>query len=133
MSKVAIGPAAAGPASEGLSETTVLIVDDHRCFADLPAAALQTVPGIRCLGTAGPAAEGIQRAAELSPSVVVMDIQMPDHRRLGGHPPAPGSQPEHRRRRGHCAPVPAVDGARRGGRRVGVHPQAMRVPDSLWS
>ena len=63
--------------SGGPGETTVLIVDDHRCFADLLSAALDSVPGIRCLGTAASAAEGIQRVRELSPSVVVMDIQMP--------------------------------------------------------
>ena len=63
--------------AEGTGETTVLIVDDHRCFADLLSAALESVPGIRCLGTAGSAGEGIARAAELSPSVVVMDILMP--------------------------------------------------------
>jgi len=62
---------------EDRPETTVLIVDDHRSFADLLSAALETVPGIRCLGTATSAAEGIQRVRELSPSVVVMDIQMP--------------------------------------------------------
>jgi DNA-binding NarL/FixJ family response regulator len=71
------GHAAAGSGSEGTGVTTVLIVDDHRSFADLLSAALETVSGIRCLGTVGSAAEGIQRAAELSPSVVVMDIQMP--------------------------------------------------------
>jgi DNA-binding NarL/FixJ family response regulator len=74
---VAADPAAAGPARETTGEITVLIVDDHRCFADLLAAALNTVPGIRCLGTAESADEGIQRAAELSPTVVVMDIEMP--------------------------------------------------------
>jgi DNA-binding NarL/FixJ family response regulator len=58
-------------------ETTVLIVDDHRCFADLLSAALETVPGIRCVGTASSAREGIERVRELAPSVVVMDIQMP--------------------------------------------------------
>ena len=63
--------------SDGAGETTVLIVDDHRCFADLLSAALGSVPGITCLGTASSAAEGIQLAKELSPSVVVMDIQMP--------------------------------------------------------
>ena len=31
-------------------ETMVLIVDDHRSFADLLAAALAAVPGIRCVG-----------------------------------------------------------------------------------
>jgi DNA-binding NarL/FixJ family response regulator len=77
MSDVVSDGAAAGSAGEGTAETTVLIVDDHRRFADLLSAALETVPGIRCLGTAGSAAEGLQRAAELAPSVVVMDIQMP--------------------------------------------------------
>jgi DNA-binding NarL/FixJ family response regulator len=67
----------AGSADEGAAETTVLIIDDHRAFADLLSAALGTVPGIRCLGTAGSAAEGIRQAAALRPSVVVMDIQMP--------------------------------------------------------
>jgi DNA-binding NarL/FixJ family response regulator len=61
----------------GAGETTVLIVDDHRCFADLLSAALSTVDGIRCLGTAASAAEGIAMVKELAPSVVVMDIQMP--------------------------------------------------------
>jgi DNA-binding NarL/FixJ family response regulator len=67
----------AGPAHQSAGETTVLIVDDHRSFADLLSSALETVPGIRCLGTARSAAEGIQQAAALSPSVVVMDIEMP--------------------------------------------------------
>ena len=58
-------------------ETTVLIVDDHRSFADLLAAALGSVPMMRCVGTASSAAEGIRLVAELAPSVVVMDIQMP--------------------------------------------------------
>src|SRR3954452_16195695 len=58
-------------------ETTVLIVDDHRSFADLLEAALGSVEGLRCLGTASTAEEGIRRVGELQPSVVVMDIQMP--------------------------------------------------------
>jgi len=80
MSNVADGPARTGETSgfsEASEETTVLIVDDHRSFADLLSAALGTVPGIRCLGTASSAAEGIERVRELAPSVVVMDIQMP--------------------------------------------------------
>jgi DNA-binding NarL/FixJ family response regulator len=47
--------------SGGMGETTVLIVDARRCFADLLSAALATVPGIRCLGTAASAAEGFDR------------------------------------------------------------------------
>jgi DNA-binding NarL/FixJ family response regulator len=78
MSNVANISAPAGPAQDGRAgETTVLIIDDHRSFADLLSAALESVPGIRCLGTAGSAAEGISQVAALAPSVVVMDIQMP--------------------------------------------------------
>jgi len=65
------------PQAAATAETTVLIVDDHRCFADLLAASLESVPGIHCVGTASTAEEGIERVRELAPSVVVMDIQMP--------------------------------------------------------
>jgi DNA-binding NarL/FixJ family response regulator len=55
----------------------VLIIDDNRSFADLLASALGTVDGIDCVGTASSAAEGFARLAELSPSVVLMDLIMP--------------------------------------------------------
>jgi DNA-binding NarL/FixJ family response regulator len=58
-------------------ERTSLVVDDHRSFADLLSAALNTVPGMVCVGTAASASEGIDLAARLQPSIVVMDIQMP--------------------------------------------------------
>src|SRR3954451_21771382 len=67
----------AGSTPPRRKETTVLIVDDHRSFADLLESALANVEGIRCVGTASSGEEGIRRVAELSPSVVVMDIQMP--------------------------------------------------------
>ena len=65
-----------GTEGQSAGETTVLIVDDHPRFAALLSAALATVPGIRCIGTATSTA-GMERVQELSPSVVVMDIQMP--------------------------------------------------------
>jgi DNA-binding NarL/FixJ family response regulator len=58
-------------------QVRVLIVDDNRSFTDLLSAALDTVDGVDCVGTASSAAEGFQRVAELAPSVVVMDIMMP--------------------------------------------------------
>jgi len=61
----------------GLGVSTILVVDDHRSFADLLSAALNSVPGMRCVGTASTAAEAISRAAELQPNIVIMDIQMP--------------------------------------------------------
>lgn len=59
------------------AEATVLVVDDHRSFAEMLAAALDGVPGLHCVGTAHSAAEGIALARRLRPDIVVMDIQMP--------------------------------------------------------
>ena len=54
----------------------VLIVDDHRTFAELLAGAL-AASGMDVLGTAHTAAQAITLAEELQPDVVVMDIEMP--------------------------------------------------------
>ncbi len=56
---------------------SVLVVDDHRSFADLLAWALNEVPGMTCVGTAATAREGVRMAGRLQPDVVVMDIEMP--------------------------------------------------------
>ncbi len=68
---------AAQQAPAAVPETTVLIVDDHQSFADLLAAALDGVEGIRCVGTVSSASEAVERVLDLRPSVVVMDIEMP--------------------------------------------------------
>lgn len=54
----------------------VLVVDDHRTFAELLAAALSAA-GMTSLGTAHSGAQAVAMARELQPDVVVMDIQMP--------------------------------------------------------
>ena len=61
----------------GLGVSTILVVDDHRSFADLLSAALNSVAGMRCVGTASTASEAIAKVAELKPNIVIMDIQMP--------------------------------------------------------
>jgi DNA-binding NarL/FixJ family response regulator len=58
-------------------DTTVLVVDDHRTFGDLLAAALNSIAGMCCIGTATSATDGVALAAQRKPDVVVMDIQMP--------------------------------------------------------
>lgn len=55
----------------------IMIVDDHRAFGDLLSFALSTQSGLRCVGTATSAAEGVAMAADLQPDVIVMDIEMP--------------------------------------------------------
>ncbi len=54
----------------------VLVVDDHRTFAELLAGALQAA-GMAVLGTAHSAAQAVAMAEDLQPDVVVMDLQMP--------------------------------------------------------
>ena len=55
---------------------SVLVVDDHRTFAELLAGALGA-SGMSCVGTASSADEGVAMALELQPDIVVMDIEMP--------------------------------------------------------
>jgi DNA-binding NarL/FixJ family response regulator len=65
------------PAEGESPERTVLVVDDHRSFAEMLAAALDGAPGLRCVGLASSAAEGLALIRRLQPDIVVMDIQMP--------------------------------------------------------
>ncbi|NMH96474.1 response regulator transcription factor [Pseudonocardia acidicola] len=64
-----------GPARRG--DLRVLVVDDHKTFAELLSFALSTEPGLECVGTASSAGEAIAAAQELRPDVIVMDIEMP--------------------------------------------------------
>jgi DNA-binding NarL/FixJ family response regulator len=54
----------------------VLVVDDHRAFAELLSVALEA-EGMRVFGTAQSAAQAFAMVQDLQPDVVVMDIQMP--------------------------------------------------------
>lgn len=66
-------PMQESPATDRLR---VLVVDDHRTFAELLSGAL-AASGMDCVGTANTAAQGVTMAAALAPDIVVMDIQMP--------------------------------------------------------
>jgi DNA-binding NarL/FixJ family response regulator len=59
----------------------VLVVDDHRAFAEMLAAALETV-GMQSVGVAHSAAQAVSLAEALQPDVVIMDIQLPDQNGL---------------------------------------------------
>src|SRR4051812_37815458 len=54
----------------------VLVVDDHRTFAELLAGALGDA-GMTSVGTAHTAGEAVAMSQRLQPDVVVMDISMP--------------------------------------------------------
>jgi DNA-binding NarL/FixJ family response regulator len=56
----------------------VLIVDDHALFREGVNAILKSVPDIELVGEAGTGQEALTLASELTPDVILMDIQMPD-------------------------------------------------------
>ena len=62
------------PATEAIR---VLIVDDHQLFVEALRATLSSEPRVEVVGVAFDGAEAIRLAAELSPDVVLMDIDIP--------------------------------------------------------
>jgi DNA-binding NarL/FixJ family response regulator len=59
------------------TETTVVIADDHLCFAEMLAASLTATSGWRCMGIAGSAEEAVRMAARFRPTYMIIDIRMP--------------------------------------------------------
>ena len=57
--------------------TKILIVDDHRLFADVVASALEQL-GARIIGPVGNAADAIVAVATERPEVVLLDLALPD-------------------------------------------------------
>jgi DNA-binding NarL/FixJ family response regulator len=86
---------ATGPCDDQAMAETVLIVDDHAPFRALARALLQ-FEGFEVVGEAADARSALDAVARLRPSVVVLDVQLPDldgfevARRLAqaGDPPA---------------------------------------------
>jgi DNA-binding NarL/FixJ family response regulator len=62
--------------SERLS-VRILIVDDHRLFAEALQVILATDPRLSVVGLAPSGEQAVQMAEELAPDLVLMDISMP--------------------------------------------------------
>ncbi|MGV9255373.1 response regulator [Streptomyces sp. NPDC003697] len=60
----------------GPSATRVLIVDDHRTFAELLAFALGSQPDFDCAGCAATGSAAVELTARARPDMVVMDISL---------------------------------------------------------
>jgi len=58
-------------------KTTVLLVDDHALFREGLAALLSTQEGIEIVGEVASGEEALEKARELMPDVILMDILMP--------------------------------------------------------
>lgn len=66
-----------GSASSPETRTTVVVVDDHRVFAELLAESLAQA-GLEVLGTVSTAAEAVRLVGAVRPAVVVLDQNLPD-------------------------------------------------------
>ncbi len=60
------------------ARTRVLVVDDHRTFAELLSRALDAEDDLVCVGHAQDSAEAIAAVDRLRPDVVLMDVHLPD-------------------------------------------------------
>src|ERR1051325_10222287 len=56
----------------------VLLCDDHTLFREGIKAIIRDEPSIEIVGEASDGREGVDKASELRPDVVLMDIAMPD-------------------------------------------------------
>ncbi len=55
----------------------VLLVDDHALFREGLGMIISNQPDMEVVGEAGDGLEGVVKAAELKPDLILMDIQMP--------------------------------------------------------
>jgi DNA-binding NarL/FixJ family response regulator len=65
------------PPSAPAGELRVLLVDDHRLFAEALMAVLSEDERIRVVGIATDGQEAVEVATELLPDVILMDLKMP--------------------------------------------------------
>ena len=61
-----------------MERTRVLVVDDHRTFAELLARALDAESDLECVGHAQDSGEALAAVERLRPDVVLMDVHLPD-------------------------------------------------------
>ena len=59
------------------TDVRVLVVDDQPAFRRAVGVLLDAMPGFVLVGDAGSGVEGLRRADELCPDMVVMDVYMP--------------------------------------------------------
>ncbi len=58
--------------------TTVLLVDDHTILRQGVASLLRSAPDLNVIAEARTGAEAVQRATDLQPDLIVMDMSLPD-------------------------------------------------------
>lgn len=58
--------------------TRVVVVDDHRTFAELLALALSAEPDLDCIGTAHSVEQALNMLGAMGPDLVIMDVRLGD-------------------------------------------------------
>jgi DNA-binding NarL/FixJ family response regulator len=71
-------PESGWPDEVGAGVTRVLLVDDHRLFAESLGVAVDRHPDLMCVGTPATIAECLTAVAAAHPDVVLLDIYLPD-------------------------------------------------------
>jgi len=66
------------PRAELVSWANVLIVDDHRAFAEALSMVINACPDLACIATATTLTEGIALTGRLAPDIVLLDVRLPD-------------------------------------------------------
>ncbi|BBJ43294.1 hypothetical protein SSPO_060120 [Streptomyces antimycoticus] len=95
-----VGPDGGEPRGEPRKEPIrVLVVDDHALFRRGLEIVLAQEEDIQVIGEAGDGAEAVDKAADLLPDIVLMDVRMP---KRGGSRPAPPSRRWHPAPRSSC-------------------------------
>lgn len=65
-------------ATRATVRSRILVVDDHRTFAELLSRALDAESDLECVGHAQDARQALSDVARLAPDVVLMDVHLPD-------------------------------------------------------
>ncbi|HEX9124146.1 MAG TPA: response regulator transcription factor [Actinomycetota bacterium] len=65
-------------AAEPARQVSVLVVDDHRAFAESLALLIDGEEGLRVVGTVTTGEEAVRECARLAPDVVLLDLALPD-------------------------------------------------------
>jgi DNA-binding NarL/FixJ family response regulator len=76
-----------------MPEVRVLVVEDHPLFRKGVVALLDAVDDLAVVGTAASGEEAVERVAELSPDVVLMDLQLPGMSGIEATRAIAGAQP----------------------------------------
>lgn len=67
----------AGGRTNIVSQAQILLVDDCRPWRETLRSMLQAIPGYQVVAEAGDAMEAVQKAAQLHPEIVLLDVGMP--------------------------------------------------------